>query len=216
LRTIPQPWKGEGWGVAYDKIRDQVYFVDGSATIHTYKRVHKDNTIQYLEAAPPRTATDDRLLSGLKIDGLNELEMVNGELWANIYPMRHHKASNCVVRLDPTTAKVLGWLDLNHLFTLQSKRVQSRPLDYVLNGITYIDNATDPKKRPRTLFTGKKWDFMYDVDIVPIEKHDGVTEEDHVLRHCGLFIPAYKQQHSLPQNSHSHFPHRTQHLHTPS
>jgi len=184
LRTLEQPFSGQGWGVAYDAVSGFVYFSDGTAKLHTFRRRVVGDAVSYDRAKPTQFVTDPRL-GDLKIEGLNELEMVGRELWANVYPMRHHKASNCVARIDPTTATVTGWVDLNVLLSRQSHRVQARKLDFVLNGIAY-----DPRgeNRSRLFVTGKQWDFLYDVDLVPLPLSKG-TPEDHVRRHCSLYFP---------------------------
>ena len=71
----------------------------------------------------PLRVADPRLDGGL-IEGLNELEMVEGELWANILPLRHHKASPCVARIDVDTGRVIGWLDFSALRAKQSARAR--------------------------------------------------------------------------------------------
>src|SRR3712207_4693037 len=62
---------------------------------------------------------------------LNELEVVNGEIWANIWQ------TDRIARIDPATGQVTGWIDLTGLLS-ESDREQ-HPVD-VLNGI-----ALDPE-----------------------------------------------------------------------
>ena len=78
---------------------------------------------------------------GGALNGLNELEWVPvggaGEVWANLYPMREHKLSECIVRLDPSTGEALGWIDMRGLLAAQRDFVRSGSSHYVLNGIAY-------------------------------------------------------------------------------
>jgi glutamine cyclotransferase len=61
------------------------------------------------------------------VNNLNELEYVEGAIWANIY------TTNTIVKIDAESGKVLGELDLSALFP------SNTPHDYyhVLNGIAY-------------------------------------------------------------------------------
>mmetsp|Transcript_5988 Transcript_5988/g.19464 ORF Transcript_5988/g.19464 Transcript_5988/m.19464 type:complete len:394 (-) Transcript_5988:587-1768(-) len=211
LRTLPQPFPGEGWGVTLDDTKGIVYFTDGSARLHAYRRSPvvsprnkgggQEEEIRYEKVREPRFVVDPKL-QGARIEGLNELEMVNGELWANVYPMRHHKASNCIARIDPDTAAVKGWVDLNLLVTLQSRKVQTHRLNFVLNGIAFLpdedENENDHQqqrnntsaassKKGRLFVTGKEWDFMYHVDVVPFATETNPV--DFVRQRCGLHLP---------------------------
>jgi len=206
LRSVPQPLPREGWGAAYDAARGVVYLSDGSATIRTVRRAvdaKNSGAVTYARAAPDVVVRDARL-GGAKIEGLNELEMVEGELWANIYPMRHARASNCVARVDPPTGRVLGWIDLSALFARQSRRVQAHRLNYVLNGIAYVP-PSGVGGDPELYVTGKQWDYAYSVALAeadpPVDDHDpkvGVpasSSDDveaaaaYVRRHCDLWLP---------------------------
>jgi glutaminyl-peptide cyclotransferase len=70
---------------------------------------------------------------------LNELEFIRGEIWANVWQ------TDRIVRIDPHTGQVLGWIDLTGLLS-QEERAQGAD---VLNGIAY-DQATG-----RVFVTGK-------------------------------------------------------------
>ena len=84
-----------------------------------------------------------------KINKLNELEYVNGEIWANIW------YEDRIVRLSPENGEVLGWVDLSGLYP-RSKRDSNED---VLNGIAY-----DAETR-RLLVTGKNWPKLYEITV---------------------------------------------------
>lgn len=111
-----------------------------------------------------------------KVHGVNELEWVNGELWGNIYPMYQHKSSECVVRIDANTGKVIGWVDLRGLLAKQRSSVRTNSRNFVLNGIAYHEQSG------RLYVTGKKWDQMYQIRLKPAP-HLG---PDHVKSVCNL------------------------------
>ena len=80
---------------------------------------------------------------------LNELEYVNGEIFANIWQ------TDVIARIDPATGEVVGWIDLAGLLDAP---VSDQPVD-VLNGIAY-DAATD-----RLFVTGKLWPTLFEIDV---------------------------------------------------
>ncbi len=81
---------------------------------------------------------------------LNELEYINGEIWANIY------SSPFIVRIDPETGQVLGWIDGSPLV----KMVQPRNSEAVLNGIAY------DAENGRIFLTGKLWQTLFEVQLI--------------------------------------------------
>jgi glutamine cyclotransferase len=83
------------------------------------------------------------------VDKLNELEFIEGEIWANVF------MENIIVRISPQTGEVLGWIDLSPLLSLLPV---AQKID-VLNGIAY-----DPEK-VRIFVTGKLWPKLFEVRI---------------------------------------------------
>jgi glutamine cyclotransferase len=83
---------------------------------------------------------------------LNELEIVDGEIWANVWQ------TDQIARIDPETGQVTGWIDLTGL--LSGRDRARHPVD-VLNGIAY-DPETD-----RLFVTGKLWPKLFVIEIVP-------------------------------------------------
>ena len=83
------------------------------------------------------------------ITNINELEYVNGDVYANIWMQQK------IAIISPQTGAVKGWIDLTGIY-------QSNNLDEVLNGIAY-DTQTN-----RLLITGKDWPNLYEITIKPI------------------------------------------------
>ena len=183
---VPFPVGREGWGLAYDGAK--LYVTDSTEYLF-----HVDPT-SYAELA--RMPVLDPRLAGygngkpawypgsqsyakegpMPIYGVNELEMVEGELWGNVYPMYHRSASECLVRINATSGTVIGWVDMSGLLAKQRLAVRSHPTNYVLNGIAYH------KISKRLYVTGKNWDHLYSVRIVP-QPERGPAD---VAKACGL------------------------------
>lgn len=89
------------------------------------------------------------------VDNLNELEMIDGELWANIWQ------TDRIARIDPVTGKVLGYVELNNLLPREEKE----PGTDVLNGI-----AWDAAGR-RLFVTGKYWPRLYEIAVSPANRN---------------------------------------------
>jgi glutamine cyclotransferase len=88
------------------------------------------------------------------IDALNELEFINGEIYANIYQ------TDEIAIIDPKTGKVTGIINLEGIFNKQN---YDRRLD-VLNGIAY-DSKSD-----RLFVTGKFYPKLYEIELIPLEE----------------------------------------------
>lgn len=136
LQTFTYPI--EGWGITHDGQR--LIVSDGTSTIYYWD----PNTLQEIG----RITVRDHLGP---LNRLNELEFVNGEIWANIW------LSDLIARISPETGDVLGYIDLTGLLDT-SALVQ--PAD-VLNGIAY-DAAAD-----RLFVTGKLWPALFEIRVVP-------------------------------------------------
>lgn len=130
-------YTGEGWGLTHDD--RSLIMSDGT------------NEIRFLDPVSLQTQRTVRVLSdGQPLANLNELEYVKGEIYANVYE------SDYIVRLDPGSGKVLGWIDLTGLLPAADR---GQPVD-VLNGIAY-DAAKD-----RLVVTGKLWPKLFEIRLV--------------------------------------------------
>ena len=131
------PYKTEGWGIAYDAAGGLV-MSDGS------------DTLTFLD---PKTQAVIRTIrvrdAGQRVSQLNELEWVDGEIWANAW------TTDRIARISPNTGEVKSWIDLSTLWP----RDQRQPPADVLNGIAY-DKATR-----RIFVTGKKWPRVYQIFV---------------------------------------------------
>lgn len=85
---------------------------------------------------------------------LNELEYINGEIWANIW------LSSVICRIDPQSGQVLGWIDLQQLSAAER---EGNPGADVLNGIAWDAEAE------RIFVTGKLWSRVYEIRLVPAD-----------------------------------------------
>lgn len=131
-------YSGEGWGLASDG--HDLYLCDGSSQI----RVLDATTFKEKR----RIKVSD---GGGAIDQLNELEFVDGQLFANVWH------SNRIARISPQTGAVVGWIELTGLL---SSIYRLEP-EAVLNGIAY-----DPAGK-RLFVTGKLWPSVFEIRLVP-------------------------------------------------
>ena len=84
------------------------------------------------------------------IDQLNELEWVEGELYANVWQ------TDYILRISPADGRVLGIVDMRGLLDTNSGQAD------VLNGIAY-----DPATK-RLFVTGKLWPKIYQVELTRV------------------------------------------------
>jgi glutaminyl-peptide cyclotransferase len=129
---------GEGWGLTNNG--REIFFSDGSAEIRVLdpKTLAEKRRIKVHDGAKP-------------IDQLNELEWVEGELFANIW------GTDRIARIAPQTGAVTGWVDLAGIL---SPMYRTQAVD-VLNGIAY-----DAAKK-RLFVTGKLWPLLYEIQLIP-------------------------------------------------
>jgi glutamine cyclotransferase len=128
---------GEGWGLTHDAT--SLVMSDGTSTL------------RFLE--PTRFQERRRLKvmdAGVPIERLNELEMIRGEIWANVWQ------TDYIVRIAPKEGRVLGWINLKGLLGAPMAKLSS---DAVLNGIAF-----DAQKN-RIFVTGKLWPRLFEIAI---------------------------------------------------
>lgn len=127
----------EGWGIAYDGT-SRLVMSDGS------------DTLTFLD---PKTLAVGKALrvrdAGRAVSNLNELEWVEGEIWANVWQ------TDRIARISPNTGEVNAWIDLSTLYPL----AQRMPPADVMNGIAY------DKASRRIFVTGKKWPRLYQITV---------------------------------------------------
>lgn len=126
----------EGWGLTWDG--EHLILSDGSERLFFYD----PDGFQQVRSV---TVT----IEGRPVRFLNELEYINGEVWANVW------TSNEIVRIDPATGEVLSVVDLRGL----RDQTTAGGNDAVLNGIAW-DADTD-----RLLVTGKLWAHIFEIEL---------------------------------------------------
>lgn len=131
-------YSGEGWGLANDG--KTIYMSDGSSQIRFWD---------------PQTLKELRRISvhdgNRAIENLNELECVQGEIYANIW------TTNLIARISPGDGHVIAWIDLTGL--LKPADLTENP--DVLNGIAY------DSQHGRLFVTGKLWPKLFEIKIAP-------------------------------------------------
>jgi len=130
-------YNGEGWGLAYDG--ERLVMSNGTARL-TFRDPEDFRWISTLEVK----------LDGEPVDKLNELELAEGQLYANVW------GENRIVRVDPDTGEVTAVIDAAGLLSSREESMVD-----VLNGIAY-----DPASKTFWL-TGKFWPKMFQVRFVP-------------------------------------------------
>ena len=88
---------------------------------------------------------------GVSVWGLNELEYVKGQIFANVWPTER------IAKIAPKTGRVISWIDMRGLLTKQD---YAMPVD-VLNGIAY------DKEKDRLFVTGKLWPKLFEIKLIP-------------------------------------------------
>jgi len=130
-------WPYEGWGITHNN--QDLIISDGTA---------------HLYFVDPETFKVKSTLSVKDDQGavnmLNELEYVNGFIYANVYQ------TNFIVKIDAESGHVVGKITLNGL--LQQSDVVPNRTD-VLNGIAYDSTSK------RFFITGKRWPKMFEVEL---------------------------------------------------
>jgi len=134
-------YRGEGWGLASDG--ENLYMSNGSSTIF----VVDPETFERKRAIPV-------LYNGNSLNYLNELEWIDGEIWANVY------TTDAIVRIDPETGRVTGVIDLSGLLP-ESDRTSTTD---VLNGIAYDED------NGRIFVTGKYWNKLFEIRLVELPR----------------------------------------------
>jgi glutamine cyclotransferase len=128
----------EGWGITHDG--RQLIYSDGSPRLRFLDP--EDLSVQ-------REVTVT--LNGRALPRINELEYVDGAVWANVWQ------ANQLVRIDPASGVVTAIADLRGILAPEDRR----PDTDVLNGIAWDGEAN-------TLWvTGKRWPWIYRIRLIP-------------------------------------------------
>ncbi|MCW4004087.1 MAG: glutaminyl-peptide cyclotransferase [Candidatus Bathyarchaeota archaeon] len=125
----------EGWGLTYDG--NKLIMSDGTSKLYFLDPVTYQKTSEV-------TVYDGEVL----LERINELEYVNGDVYANIWYEQR------IAIINPQTGQVKGYIDLTGIY-------QTDNPENTLNGIAY-----DPKT-DRLFVTGKNWPNLYQITIKP-------------------------------------------------
>lgn len=130
-------YAGEGWGLTTDG-----------------EKLYMSNGTEYIYKLAPETFKREKSIvvtfNGVPLKYLNELEWVDGKIWANIY------TTDRIAIINPETGVVEGIVDLTGLLP----ESELTPQTDVLNGIAYdVQNK-------RIFVTGKNWSKLFEIEIV--------------------------------------------------
>ncbi|MBU3698810.1 MAG: glutaminyl-peptide cyclotransferase [Candidatus Kapabacteria bacterium] len=138
LRKIGEfSYFGEGWGLTNDGSR--LYMSNGTSVIS----VHDPDGFRVLRSI-------NVTLNGNPVLNLNELEWINGEIWANVWQTEK------ILRISPETGIVTGVIDMAGILPTSSKT----PTTDVFNGIAW-DSA-----HGRVYVTGKNWPSVFQIEVL--------------------------------------------------
>ena len=149
-------YQGDGWGMTTDG-----------------KDLYMTNSTHVMQVMDPATFTPTRQIIVKSDDGrplmqINELEWIKGEIWANIWHSESPEIlgkPNYIVRIDPATGKVLGWIDLQGISPDdvpapdQAANELDPKAENTLNGIAY------DAEKDRIFVTGKNWKHLYEIKL---------------------------------------------------
>lgn len=126
----------QGWGLA----------TDGTSLIAS-------EGTSYVYFIDPEDFSTERsiqvVLNGRPVDYINELEYIDGKIWANVYMTEN------ILIIDPASGKVEGVVDCSGLHVKGDRSMR----DDVFNGIAY--NAVDGS----VYVTGKYWRYLYKIEL---------------------------------------------------
>lgn len=141
LREFPGQYQREGWGLCNDG--KKIYNTDGTNTIYVLNKdtYMQEDMIEVYDQNGP-------------VDELNEMEFIDGQIYANIYN------SYRIVMINPSNGQVTGEVDLSALYP-DDVRPRKDANGFVLNGIAW------DSKGKRLFVTGKKWDKLFQIKLSP-------------------------------------------------
>ncbi|MCR5325486.1 MAG: glutaminyl-peptide cyclotransferase [Bacteroidales bacterium] len=131
-KTLSYP--REGWGLTTDGSMliasdgsSSLFFMDGDLRVRRTLKV---------------------TLNGRPVRYLNELEWIDGRIWANVY------TTDMIVIINPSSGVVEGVVDCTGLLPAKLRKTDTD----VLNGIAVLDG--------RIFLTGKNWPKMYEIELI--------------------------------------------------
>jgi glutamine cyclotransferase len=128
----------QGWGITNDGTK--LIMSDGTANLY------------FLNAETFEKIGQVEVHNNEPVTNLNELEYINGDVYANIWQ------TDKIAIINPNTGQVKAWIDLTNIYMPETNDPNN-----VLNGIAY-DTEND-----RIFVTGKKWSQLFQIKIAEIE-----------------------------------------------
>jgi glutaminyl-peptide cyclotransferase len=139
-------WPHEGWGITNDG--RSLYISDGRPTGNIFVVNPDSFTVQRIITVSTNNGP---------VDKLNELEYINGFLYANVW------MTDNIVKIDPATGHVKGVMNLSGLLQqYAAKEIQDphfQPDEDVLNGIAWDSTAK------KMYVTGKRWPKLFEIRL---------------------------------------------------
>ena len=127
----------EGWGITHDD--QNLIMSDGTSTLFYLDPV----TFEVIDQIDVKE-------NNTEITNLNELEYIDGNIYANVWK------TDRIAIINPRTGNVSGWIDLKGLI---EQNDQTQNID-VLNGIAYDSN------NGRLFVTGKLWSNVFEIELI--------------------------------------------------
>ena len=142
LNNIDKPvktfkWQYEGWGITNNGT--DLIISDGTANLYFVDA-------ETFRVKSTVAVTED----GVPVDSINELEYIDGFVYANVY------GEDFIIKVDPASGHAIGKIDLPGLKEKYFPKEMTERTD-VLNGIAY-DSATK-----KLFITGKRWPKMFEI-----------------------------------------------------
>ncbi|MBN1244725.1 glutaminyl-peptide cyclotransferase [Candidatus Bathyarchaeota archaeon] len=128
----------QGWGITTDGT--QLIMSDGTANLY------------FLDPETFETIGQVEVHGNGAVTNLNELEYINGEVYANVWQ------TDKIAIIDPHTGQVKAWIDLAGIYNPENTNPDS-----VLNGIAY-DAESD-----RLFVTGKLWSQLFEIKLIALK-----------------------------------------------
>jgi glutamine cyclotransferase len=130
-------YQTEGWGLT--TMKDQIVMSDGT------------NVLYYIDPESFTVVSRIEVYDNeRKVDSLNELEYINGEIWANIW------MTDLIARIDPASGKVIAYIDLKGILNDPNTNTSVN----VLNGIAF------DREGNRIFVTGKNWPKLFEIRLI--------------------------------------------------
>ncbi|MEP0203225.1 MAG: glutaminyl-peptide cyclotransferase [Halioglobus sp.] len=133
----------QGWGLTHDG--QNLILSDGS------------NRLYFVDPKEQRLTRSLYVTQeGLPVTRLNELEWIEGKIWANVYQ------TDRIVIIDPDNGNITGSIDLMGLLPA----IERLPDTDVLNGIAYEQDSG------KVWVTGKRWPYLYQIKLISLANAD--------------------------------------------